>query len=66
MTRNRRDRPQVEYCPNSGKVCYDKRGAQTAKNARFKQSHAKLRIYDCPHCGYWHLTSWPSFHKIYQ
>ena len=40
-----------------GKVCYDKKTAITAANKRFKDDHKKLRIYECPDCGYWHLTS---------
>lgn len=54
--RNRQDRPYVEYCRYSGKVRFDKRGAVTAKNARYKQAHVKLRVYVCPDCGGWHLT----------
>ena len=44
-----------DFC--QGKKCYDKKGAQTAKNKRFKDSHTELRIYQCPICDYWHLTS---------
>lgn len=40
----------------NGKVIYDKRGAQTAKNARRRDAHALLRIYHCPWCNGWHLT----------
>lgn len=46
----------VRYCDVSGKVCYDKKGAQTAANARMREAHEPLRIYPCP-CGSWHLTS---------
>lgn len=51
----------VKYCPVSGKVCFDKRGAQTAANSRFEEEHVKLRIYPCPDCQRmglpaWHLT----------
>ena len=42
----------VRYC--CGKVCYDKRGAQTARNARQRRGE-RLRIY--PHYDHWHLTS---------
>lgn len=41
----------------SGKVAYDKKGAQSAKNLRYKQDHVQLRIYSCPKCNMWHLTS---------
>ena len=44
-----------DFC--NGKKCYDKKTAQTAKNLRFKESHIKLRIYQCPECNQWHLTS---------
>lgn len=47
----------VQYCPESGKVMYDKKGAATAANARRHESHERLRIYPCPACRTWHLTS---------
>jgi hypothetical protein len=43
------------YC--NGKVRYDKRGAVTAKNHRWEVAHIALRIYECPECRGWHLTS---------
>jgi len=48
----------IRYC--DGKPCYDKRGAETVLNRRFKR-HARnrpdfLRIYHCPECNLWHLT----------
>ena len=45
---------EIEYC--NGKVIYDKRGATTAKNKRYDEDHIKLRTYQCPECGGWHLT----------
>lgn len=44
-----------EYCIE-GKVIYDKKGAVSAKNSRWKRDHVKLRIYHCPTCNKWHLT----------
>ena len=41
------------YC--SGKRAYDKRGAITAVNNRFREDHVRLRIYPCH--NHWHLTS---------
>lgn len=46
-----------ERCIVSGKVIYDKKGAQSSKNSRFDADHVPLRIYPCPHCSGWHLTS---------
>lgn len=46
----------MEYCEKSGKPSYDKKGALSAKNKRFKEEHVKLRVYLCPHCDGWHLT----------
>lgn len=43
------------YC--NGKVCYDKKGALTVKNNRFRQDHIVLRLYECWQCKHWHLTS---------
>lgn len=64
----------MEYCGETGKPCYSKKEAQTAKNLRLsgrqaygyntrkkgKKSSGRpdyLRIYPCPHCNAWHLTS---------
>lgn len=49
----------------NGKKCFDKKGAESARNKRLKpkrheRRHGtpdKLRIYECPDCGRWHLTS---------
>lgn len=49
------ERPPIRRC--NGKVCYDKRGARTAANDRYDEDHVKLRIYPCPRCNSWHLTS---------
>lgn len=49
----------ARYCSESGKVMYDKRGAQTAANLRYDQDHIHLRIYPCQFCGSWHLTKKP-------
>lgn len=46
----------IRYCPESGKPCYDKRGAVTAANVRRKRAAVRLRAYPCPSCGAWHLT----------
>jgi hypothetical protein len=48
-----------------GKVCFSKREAETARNARTKgrgqrrNRPAFLRIYQCEKCDFWHLTSKP-------
>lgn len=47
----------VQYCATSGKVMYDKRGAVTSANHRFEEDHTRLRVYPCPSCNAWHLTS---------
>lgn len=39
-----------------GKGAYDKKGAATVINIRWKEDHVKLRSYNCPSCGKWHLT----------
>lgn len=45
------------------KRAYDKRTAETLRNARLHRGHRRrrgrqkyLRIYYCPHCNAWHLT----------
>jgi hypothetical protein len=54
-------RPPVSYCGK--KVRYDKKGAVSAKNLRYEQSHVKLRIYEHAECGGWHLTSKLFWHQ---
>ena len=43
-----------QYC--NGKNMYDKRGAETVRNERMRESHTPLRIYHCDDCGHWHVT----------
>lgn len=50
-----RCRISARYC--QGKRAYDKKGAQTAKNKRWKEDHVKLRVYQCELEDHWHLTS---------
>jgi hypothetical protein len=51
-----RPRTKLEICPKTGKPCYDKKGAITARNRRWKKDRVKLRIYECNY-DHWHLTS---------
>lgn len=40
-----------------GKVSFDKKGAQTKRNALLKRgTEDDLRIYSCPKSNMWHLT----------
>lgn len=49
------ERKKICVC---GKVCFDKRSAQTKKNWLVKKGREKfLRIYQCDQSNYWHLTS---------
>ena len=41
-----------------GKIGYEKKGAITAKNKRWRDEHEKLRVYQC-HGKLWHLSSRP-------
>lgn len=50
-------RQPVTYCQGNGKVRFSKREAETARNRRMEEDHAELRIYQCPYCNDWHLTS---------
>lgn len=45
---------EEEYC--YGKRKYDKKGAVSARNKRFKEARVSLRCYHCDKCNYWHLT----------
>ena len=40
-----------------GKTIFDKKGALTSKNDRYKKDHVRLRVYQCPDCNHWHLSS---------
>lgn len=42
-----------------GKQAYDKRSAQTVINKRWSEDRVRLRVYECPACGRWHVT-----HKV--
>ena len=53
----RAQKEQRPFCVISGKVCFDKKSAATAKNSRYHEDHTELRIYPCNHCSAWHLTS---------
>ena len=48
-------RQPLSYCAFAGKPGYDKKGAVTAKNHRYKHDHVELRIYPCK--NHWHFTS---------
>lgn len=47
----------IKKCWKMNKQSYDKRGAQTVKNQRERNSGTSLRIYECEFCNHWHLTS---------
>lgn len=49
------NRFDIGYC--NGKPSYDKRSAVTARNKRWDEDHVELRVYQCPDCNWWHLTS---------
>ena len=42
-------------CP-CGKMCFDKKGAQTRRNSLKRRGGEELRIYPCPLSNTWHLT----------
>lgn len=56
MRRNDLERPKMEWCGETGKPCYDKKAAQTARNSRDKTKKS-IRIYPCPNCNAWHLAA---------
>jgi len=48
-----------QYCLNGGKKRYASRAkAQEMRNQLDRKRRAKnLKVYQCPHCHDWHLTS---------
>jgi len=48
---------EIQKCSMSGKNMYDKKSAQSESNRRYEKEHSLLRIYECPYCNTWHLTS---------
>jgi hypothetical protein len=49
-------KPAPFICRKSGKMRYDKRGAESQRNRLHDQGRDGLRIYPCKHCGGWHLA----------
>ena len=43
------------YCEKNGYP--SRRRAEAVRNSVYKQRKARLRIYECPKCHLWHLTS---------
>jgi len=43
-------------CPGGGKVCFDKKSAQTQRNLFEKQNGVLLRIYQCQNCNWWRTS----------
>lgn len=50
-----------EFC--NGKNAYDKRGAETIRNKRWREDRVRLRLYHCDECGKWHLTHQTQDHE---
>lgn len=46
-----------QYAMCDKKQVYSKKDAQTVRNLRMKSGSKELRIYHCPICNGWHLTS---------
>ncbi len=45
------------YDQCGGKNCYSKNAAEKVKESSMKQRSKKIRMYLCPECHYYHLSS---------
>lgn len=59
-------RDPLPRCTASGKVGFRKREALARKNWLQKHGRGKdrLRVYQCPQCGLWHLSKVRRFGKV--
>lgn len=46
-----------------GKVCFDKRTAETKRNTLEREGREKMRIYNCEDCSAWHLSKINKYKK---
>jgi tRNA(Ile2) C34 agmatinyltransferase TiaS len=45
---------------NGSTMCIGKVAHRTEREARLAKRGTRLRVYECPVCGRWHLTSKPA------
>ena len=55
--KNNDSMPPAKRCTVCNKICYSKKMCETVANKDWKDRGTELRIYQCPDCNYWHLTS---------
>jgi hypothetical protein len=55
----KKKRLQPDRCPTSGKIKFldQAEAAEAASRRAEKTNLTQLNIYQCSHCGFWHLTS---------
>lgn len=60
---NKGIRDKLREADAAFRVCLTKKTYKSEKGAKmaieFHPEKAGIRAYDCPHCGYWHITSKP-------
>lgn len=56
----RRSSPVYTVCMKTSKRGYEDKLDALTWASRTAASGGVSRPYECPHCGMWHLTSWPA------
>jgi hypothetical protein len=48
----------MRYCSVTGKVSYKTESHAKIMSEFYRERRSKQVPYKCPHCSFWHLTTW--------